>query len=898
MGMAVFAILVASTLVAVEVSGQNRDGVVFTDQSCKTIGGPGQGKPCVFPFRFGGSLRSSCITDLDPEGKFWCSTRVDAGGNHVTGTGEWGHCSAGCAKERPTSSVTASSSSSSSSSSSVSSSSSGQTSSAFTVEGTGCKTRTGVSGTCRIPSLCVGTSLDFIERNPCSLASGEEGVCCVDISIDNIISIVDAPPVVVDIPNNLDTQGIFLRTDFGVQTTNSRRFASQAPAEDVTVDTNFVDDKGPSEVHLRFNTPRNDIVRFDQKSQVLLEATRRIKAQNNLTDLEAGIGLRNDFNSDTNAAIRERCPWVPAPRCPIITEKYRTFDGSCNNPRDSNFGRTGTPFQRILLPEYARGTLDLPRRSSVDNTQLPSARTISNALSAGSDRADPGNTVLVMQMGQFIDHDITHTPNHGIQCCGKNGAFPASFDEEKCSPIRLFSNDPFWKGKKTCMNFARSLSSPSLKCGLQTREQLNQITHWIDGSNIYGSTDEDAAYLRAPGGKLKETSQRGRQGSLPSCAREPSGKVTGCDVCGSGKKDCFFAGDFRVNEQLNLIVLHTLFMREHNRLATELKRMNPRWSDETVYQEARRINVAEYQHIVFKEWLPIIIGNNFMKSYGLFPLSSGFSSDYSDSFDPRINNEFAAAAFRFGHSMIPSTFSSVSKGRSSETSLNMRELFFKPASLRNPAFLDGLVRGMTEQGRQLWDSSFVPDVRNHLFESSPGRGGLDLVAVNTQRGRDHGLPGYNKYREICTGNKAKDWADLRKSIEPRHIEQMRRVYKSVDDIDLYLGGFLEAAHEDSILGPVFKCIIGDQFARLKKGDKFFYDLGVDQRRAFTLAQLEEIRKTSMARIICDNTDDIDRIQPLAFKMPTSRSNAVRLCTESSIPKMDMSQFDGRGNTGR
>ena len=90
----------------------------------------------------------------------------------------------------------------------------------------------------RIPSLCVGTSLDFIERNPCSLPSGEEvpiftflslkveterstfqGVCCVDISIDNIISIVDAPPVVVDIPNNLDTQGIFLRTDFGVQTT-------------------------------------------------------------------------------------------------------------------------------------------------------------------------------------------------------------------------------------------------------------------------------------------------------------------------------------------------------------------------------------------------------------------------------------------------------------------------------------------------------------------------------------------------------------------------------------------------------------------------------------------------------------------------------------------------------
>ena len=96
-------------------------------------------------------------------------------------------------------------------------------------------------------------------------------------------------------------------------------------------------------------------------------------------------------------------------------------------------------------------------------------------------------------------------------------------------------------------------------------------------------------------------------------------------------------------------------------------------------------------------------------------------------------------------------------------------------------------------------------------------------------------------REICTGKKATTWSDLRKSIEPRHIETLKRVYKSVDDVDLYLGGFLEARHEDSILGPVFKCIIGDQFARLKKGDKFFYDLGVDSTRAFTLQQLEQIR---------------------------------------------------------
>ena len=261
------------------------------------------------------------------------------------------------------------------------------------------------------------------------------------------------------------------------------------------------------------------------------------------------------------------------------------------------------------ITKYFQSSLDLPRKSSAGNVELPSARAISNALSVGDNRADGDNTILVMQMGQFIDHDITHTPNHAIQCCGRNGAFPRTFDAEKCSPIRMFKDDPFWKGKKTCMNFARSLSSPGLKCELSTREQLNQITHWLDGSNIYGSTLEEAMYLRSSRGKLKISAQRsGRQGNLPSCEGEKKGKVTGCDVCGRKKDDCFFAGDFRVNEQLNLIVLHTLFMREHNRVATRLASLNPRWSDDTVYQEARKITVAEYQHIVIKEWLPIIIG--------------------------------------------------------------------------------------------------------------------------------------------------------------------------------------------------------------------------------------------------------------------------------------------------
>ena len=112
-------------------------------------------------------------------------------------------------------------------------------------------------------------------------------------------------------------------------------------------------------------------------------------------------------------------------------------------------------------------------------------------------------------------------------------------------------------------------------------------------------------------------------------------------------------GDSRVNEQPNLAVMHTLFLREHNRVARKLSQFNPLWQDERVYQEARRIVVAEWQHIVYNEWLPIILGRQYMSRFGLFPLTQGFSNGYRDDFDPRITNAFATAAFRVGHTLIP-----------------------------------------------------------------------------------------------------------------------------------------------------------------------------------------------------------------------------------------------------
>ena len=117
----------------------------------------------------------------------------------------------------------------------------------------------------------------------------------------------------------------------------------------------------------------------------------------------------------------------------------------------------------------------------------------------------------------------------------------------------------------------------------------------------------------------------------------------------------FYTGDLRVNENPNLAVIHSLFMKEHNRIANTLAQVNPHWSnnDEKLYQEAKRILNAEWQHIIYNEWLPIILGDRFMSRFGLYPIDNGYSQLYRDDFDPRITNAFATAAFRFGHSLIP-----------------------------------------------------------------------------------------------------------------------------------------------------------------------------------------------------------------------------------------------------
>ena len=175
---------------------------------------------------------------------------------------------------------------------------------------------------------------------------------------------------------------------------------------------------------------------------------------------------------------------------------------------------------------------------------------------------------------------------------------------------------------------------------------MNQITGYLDGSNIYGSSESKQRELReGQGGRLRVQKVRGR-----SLLPENRGECTD----DNDELACFKAGDTRVNEQVELAVMHTIWLREHNRVAAELARLNPGWSDETLFQEARRIVVAEMQHITYNEFLPLVLGRDYMDKFELTPRDSGFTQLYDDTLNPSITNVFATAAFRFGHSLIQS----------------------------------------------------------------------------------------------------------------------------------------------------------------------------------------------------------------------------------------------------
>jgi len=732
------------------------------------------------------------------------------------------------------------------------------------------------SSGCRPPSQCSSSlfSSGEFSRSQCTLSDGSKGFSC---STRTFVGSSRRPF------QNADSGFISTRADGGARVNVDIAFRSGQNA--VSNITSFSTSQfrplrsgsdRASYMHARFQRQaRPELSRIGRAGLLTTQAAIELSS----VSTRQGGGNRGAVNFGSSVTSRQNIESTgqscsASQSCSALP--YRSADGSCNNLREDRYGKADTALNRILLPEYANG-VDTPRRSRT-GAALPSARLLSTNLAKDFNNADSRHTYLTMVFGQFVDHDITHSPilrngnNQDIDCCSSSAA--ADFTSV-CEPIPIPRNDPFFQGRKTCMNLVRSTPAPALDCSVRYREQVNQLTHWLDTSQVYGSNiNEQRSVRTGRGGRLLTSSgpDNGRQ-ILPNDNQESSCVGT-----------CFKAGDGRVNENPNLSVLHTVFMREHNRVADQLSRLNPGWSDEKVFQETKKFVTAEYQHIIYNEWLPAVVGKQYMNLYGLFPLSSGFSTDYDTTFDPRITNEFSTAAFRFGHSLIPGIINVYSTvGRNINPQFELKNAFNKPELLRLGGMFDGLVAGLTRDKMESFDSGFVDDITNNLFDGD--RNGMDLVALNIQRGRDHGLPGYNKYRDICGIGRANSFSDLSRQMAVRRTQELQQLYNNVDDIDLFVGLFSERPANGAMVGPTTLCIIGDQFARLKKGDRYFYDLG-RQSGSFSASQLQEIRKASMSRILCDNSG-VSQLQPLVFQVPSNFNPVVSCNSLNTIPRPDL-----------
>ena len=280
-----------------------------------------------------------------------------------------------------------------------------------------------------------------------------------------------------------------------------------------------------------------------------------------------------------------------------------------------------------------------------------------------------------------------------------------------------------------------------------------------------------------------------------------------------GGSDCFLAGDVRVNEQPGLLIMHTIWMREHNRIAAALQAENTLWDSERIFQTARAIVGAEIQKITFKDYLPIILGD----AMSLLDPYTG----YKDTVNPSIPNSFAAAAFRFGHSQIRPDFLRLDDDYQpmSIGPLNLLDAFFNPSQFEKSGGTDPILRGLLTSSSQKADE-FVSDVlTNHLFQTTSNSHGMDLASLNIQRGRDHGLPPYLTWRR---------WAEKECKQsgffenDPTHLNLLK-TYGTLETVDLWVGGLAEKKISGGLVGPTFACIFARTFQALRDGDRFYYE---------------------------------------------------------------------------
>jgi len=300
----------------------------------------------------------------------------------------------------------------------------------------------------------------------------------------------------------------------------------------------------------------------------------------------------------------------------------------------------------------------------------------------------------------------------------------------------------------------------------------------------------------------------------------------------------FVAGDPRVMENPELTAVDVLFVREHNWWVATLSHEHPDWSGQQLYDMAKAITTAEYQNIIYKEFLPVLIGNAIRPYRG-----------YNAAVAAQVTQEFSTAAFRLGHSQVSDEQTGLDNAGNVTFVESLAQSFFNTPAIDEANGFDPLLRGISADNAEATDVYTVAALRDLLF--APLVGGdvdkMDLIAIDIQRERDVGLGTLNETRQALGLFQYSSFAQVTR--DPILQGDLQIVYGTVDNLDLFIGGLAEDHVSGADVGPTFQTIIARQFAALRDGDRFFWlNQGFDRRTSSLISN------STLATLILRNTD--------------------------------------------
>lgn len=499
---------------------------------------------------------------------------------------------------------------------------------------------------------------------------------------------------------------------------------------------------------------------------------------------------------------------------------YRSYDGTNNNValQREEWGAADIALLREMPTEY--GNSD--PKNAVGGVTRPSPRKISNVLcdEPVTQFNSRNLSAFIYVWGQFLDHDITLTPTGNTEYV----------------PITLPNDEPLFT---EAIPFFRS----EVRAGTgvnSSRQQSNLNTAWIDASVVYGSDATRAKWLRTlHDGKMKTSAGN----FLPwnTLNNEQSGNIDANAPSMVNDADhtvkTIVTGDIRGAEHPGITALHTLFVREHNKICDRIK-LQGLTNDEEIYQKARKEIGALIQAITYQEFLPAM--GVTLSNY----------ANYRDNVRPDITNTFATAGYRIGHTMVADELA-LRDNNCQEVGpgdLDLVDVFFTPQIILDYGS-EAFLKGFATHKQYETDNKVNSVLRNFLFGSptSEVRFGLDLAALNIQRGRDHGLPNYNAVRAFYTGNSITSFSQI--TTDATKVAALQNLYGNVNNIDLWVGILAEDRLPGKSVGRTMHEMLKAQFEKLRDGDFYFYK----NDPFLPLSTRNQVINTKLSDIIKRNT---------------------------------------------